>query len=126
MKQLLVDTDVVIDYLRGLDSARSFFKSLKGQTALYLSVITLAEIYSGKETKDPFKARKIEEFLLNFEIALVTPKIAKITGQLRRDYSRPFADMLIAATAIEYGFGLATRNIKHFKDLPNLEVAKPY
>ena len=126
MKQILVDTDVVIDYLRGLDLSRSFFKSEKKKSVLYLSVITLGEIYSGTDTRDPFKVRLIEEFLLNFEIALITPQIAKIAGELRRDFARPFADMLIAATAVEYSFVIVTRNIKHFKELPNLEIFRPY
>ncbi len=86
----------------------------------------MAEIYSGKGTKDASILLAIEQFLSNFEFALITPSIAKHAGKLRRDYSGPFADMLIAATALEYNFSLVTRNIKHFNMLPALRVLKPY
>ena len=81
MKGLLIDSDIVIDYLRGLN---------------------------------------------NFQISLVTPSIAKLAGELRRDYSRPFADMLVASSALLYNFILATRNAKHFKDITDLKILRPY
>ena len=49
--------------------------------------------------------------LMSAPITKITPKIAKKAGELRRDYSRPFADMLIAATAIELS-GLWKYNLR--------------
>ena len=126
VRGLFIDTDVVIDYLRGVDNARDFFKHQTKIGPLYLSVITLGEIYSGKDLDEESRLKIIEEFISNFEIALVTTSIAKTAGGLRRNNSRPFADMLIAASALEYGFGLATRNTKHFKNIKNLKLVKPY
>ncbi|MEK7162084.1 MAG: type II toxin-antitoxin system VapC family toxin [Patescibacteria group bacterium] len=126
MKNVLVDSDILIDYLRGLDSARAFFSASGRDFLFYLSVVSLAEIYAGKDTKNANKLKEIEQFLSNFEISLITPAIAKLGGGLRRDCSTPFADSLIAATALEYSFTLATRNIKHFNSLPKLKLFKPY
>lgn len=126
MKSLLIDSDVIIDYTRGLEESKEFFRTAKHSFILHISVVGLVEVYSGRETKNLAKQKEIEEFFSNFEIALITPAIAKAAGILRRDYARPFADTLIAATAIEYGFVLATRNIKHFKGLPGLKLIKPY
>ncbi len=126
MKKALADSDVVIDYLRGLDSARAFFENSTRRSVLYLSVISLAEIYSGKDIKNKHKLNEIEKFLSNFEIALITPSIARLAGAIRRDYGTPFADALIAATALEYDFILFTRNVKHFSGLHELKLFKPY
>ena len=126
MPSILVDSDIVIDYLRGFESAKSFFKESFQNRNLFLSVINIAEIYSGRDTKKPVKDHAIVSFLNNFQIAVVTPTIAKSAGILKRDYNAPFADALVAATALEYDFQLATRNIKHFKNIKRLKLLKPY
>ena len=126
MKGLLIDSDIVIDYLRGLNNSEEFLVSASRNYRLYLSVITICEVYSGKETKNFERRKEIDKFLNNFQISLVTPSIAKLAGELRRDYSRPFADMLVASSALLYNFILATRNTKHFKNITNLKILKPY
>ena len=126
MTGLLVDSDIVIDYLRGLTSARSFFEDAAKKFTLYLSVVTLVEIYSGKDILESKKVRETEQLLTNFEISLITPGIAKTAGGLRRDYGRPFVDAIIAATALQFSFVMATRNIRHFQGIPGLKILQPY
>ncbi len=126
MKQLLVDSDIVIDHLRGLASARDFLKSAQEDSVLYVSVVTLVEIYSGAETKKPERLNIVEQLVSSFEISFLIPRIAKQAGFLRRDYKKPFADMIIAATALEYGLVLVTRNTKDFAGIPKLKLFKPY
>lgn len=126
MKKLLVDSDIVIDYLRGLVDAHNFLDEGPEIFDLYLSVVTLVEIYSGKDTLQAARVKEAEQLVLNFELAFITPAVARRAGSLRRDYKGQFADMLIAATALEYGFILATRNTKHFQSLPGLKLKKPY
>ena len=126
MAGLLVDSDIIIDYIRGLKSPYNFFESAVQKFVLYISVVTLVEIYSGKDTLDPKRVRETERLLSNFEISLITPGIAKAAGELRRDYGRPFVDAIIAATALEFSFAMATRNIKHFQGLPGIKILKPY
>lgn len=45
MKRMLVDTDVVVDYLRGEDQAIGFIKSQASRVVL--SAVTVAEVYAG-------------------------------------------------------------------------------
>jgi predicted nucleic acid-binding protein len=33
-----------------------------------------------------------------------------------------FEDLLIAATALQLGFGIVTRNVRHFQNVPGLNV----
>ena len=56
MKRCLIDTDIIIDHLRGEEKARDFFKQIKSEDsdALY-SAITKAEIYSGVRPKEEEK-----------------------------------------------------------------------
>jgi tRNA(fMet)-specific endonuclease VapC len=126
MENVLVDSDIIIDYFRGFEPSREFFKSAFEKGNLFLSVVSVAEIYSGKDTRNPAKEHAIKNFLNNFQIAVVTSTIAKSAGELKRDFDIPFADAIIAATALEYNFKLATRNIKHFNKIRRLNILKPY
>ena len=47
MKNILIDTDILIDFLRGKEKAREFLLSVEEENTLYCSVITIAEIYAG-------------------------------------------------------------------------------
>src|SRR3990167_6900138 len=101
MKGYCVDSDILIDYLRGQNKAREFLLSASKEQALWISIVSVVEIFSGKET-------------------------AKRAGELRRDYGRPFADMIIAASVLEFDLSLVTRNAKHFDKLKDLNTTKPY
>src|SRR3989344_1889369 len=116
VKRLCVDSDILIDYLRGIQVARDFFISQAGSFNFFISVVSIAEIYSGKETKNRSKLRQIEQFLKNFSVLPIAPDIAQLAGQIRRDLNKPFADALVAASVLSNDMILATRNIKHFKD----------
>ncbi len=126
VKGVCLDSDVLIDYLRGTTNARDFLLERVGKTPLFISVVGIVEIYSGKDTEIPEKKEIIEVFLTNFRIIILTQGIAKRAGELRRDHQKPFADMIIAASAMEYGLPLVTRNIKHFRTIRGLKVLKPY
>ncbi|MCL5886782.1 MAG: PIN domain-containing protein, partial [Actinobacteria bacterium] len=57
--RLLLDTDVIIEYLRGRDEAVRYIESLEGE--LYVSAITVAELYSGVRGSD--EEAVLERFL---------------------------------------------------------------
>lgn len=100
---LCIDTDILIDYLRGLEDARVFLSETSKTKTLSISVISVVEIYSGTETKNPQKKKLIDLFLQNFYVIPVNMEIAQFAGELRRDYQRPFADMIVAASALTRG-----------------------
>ena len=123
-ERLLIDTDVLIDYLRGQAEAVSYLESLTG--SLLVSVITLAELYAG--VRAGAERTKLDEFIRAFEIALVDREVAIRGGLYRRDYMKShqvgLADALIAATAEHRQAALVTLNSKHFPMLANVIV--PY
>lgn len=122
--RLLVDTDIVVEYLRGRAEAADW---LEDQDAdLSLSAITVAELFSG--VKGRRESQILDSFLLALEVLPATAEIARLAGQYRREYGPThgtgLADALIAATATVNGSPLATFNRRHFPMLSSLVV--PY
>lgn len=123
-QRLLLDTDVLIEYLRGRTKAVQYLEALTEE--LFVSVISVAELYVGLKGDDERQA--LEQFLLAFRLLPVTDAIARTAGGFRRDYgpshSTSLADALIAATAQKNADVLVTFNTKHFPMLDN--VRRPY
>jgi predicted nucleic acid-binding protein len=125
IKKYLVDSDVLIDYLRGFPKIRNFLFKLREEGFLVISVINVVEIYSGKEIEDSRKRKIIDGFLSEFEIIPLEENLAKRAGIIRMRYQIPFADAIVAATAIENRSILVTRNVKHFSKIKGLKLLSP-
>jgi predicted nucleic acid-binding protein len=115
---LLVDSTVVIDLLRDhAPTAEAVRRAVASAERVAVSVITTAETYAGmRESEAPLTDGLFQE-LHQFP---VTPAIAKRAGEMKQRHARKgrtleLDDMLIAATAIEHGCRLMTRNVKHFR-----------
>lgn len=113
-QSLLVDTDVLIDYLRGVGQAVSFLERVRGP--LLVSAISVAELYSG--VREGAERKAMESFLTAFELVVVDGIVAARGGLYRRKYGGShgvgLADALIAATAETRRARLATLNRRHF------------
>jgi predicted nucleic acid-binding protein len=113
-KQLLFDTDVVIDFLRGQRQAVSLFKTESDR--ICFSCITISEIYAG--TKDGREETDVERLFSIFPVLEITREIARMAGQFVRRYGRSYSveipDALIAATCSINHAELQTLNVKHY------------
>ena len=120
----LIDTDVLIEYLRGSDQAADFLEQLQGE--LLISAITVAELFSGARGSDELNA--LDQFVLAFEVVPVDERLARSGGQLRRKYHASdgvgLADALIAASASEREAVLVTFNRRHYPMVDDLTI--PY
>jgi len=123
VKGLLLDTDVLVDYLRGLQKATHYLD--ERTEPLFISTITVAELYAG--VREGKEQRALDQFILAFEVVPVDVEIAKKGGLYRRKYGpghgTGLADALIAATTEIKQARLVTLNERHF---PMLEVHVPY
>lgn len=124
MDRLLLDSDVLIDYLRGQADAVAY---LEARTEpLLISAISVAELFAG--VRDGRERTALETFLSAFEIVALDAEVAVLGGLYRRDYGKShntgLADALIAATAFQHQARLVTLNRKHFPMIPDLLV--PY
>lgn len=122
---MLIDSSLIIDFLRRKDKRGSWFHSLiASDKQLMVSVITQAELYAGKSVWEKKRAR--DELGLIFSALRILPlseEIAISAGKIRAIYGVDLIDSLIAATAISKSVSLATMNYKHFKSITNLKLA---
>lgn len=124
----LVDTDWVVEYLKGREPAATSLPQLR-HDGLAVSLITFGEVYEGIYSgRDP---ERYEEIFLRFlRRAQVLPlnrtilrHFALIRGQLRsRGQLIGDLDLLIAATALHHDLTLVTHNLRHFSHIPNLKL----
>ena len=125
-KPVLVDTDVLIDFLRGRELAVSFVN--RESDRIILSSIAVAELYAGvRGGKDGSEQSTLERFLSMFRIVHVTAEIARLGGLYKRDYGRShgigLADAVVAATATLENAELKTLNVKHYPMFNAIEPA---
>ena len=124
----LVDTDWVIDYLKGQKRATEMLASLSSD-GVAISLISYGEIYEGIFFgKDPKRHEKdFLKFLRWVPVLFLTKPIMKQcirmrgslrqSGQLISDF-----DLLIAATAIHHRLTLLTHNKRHFHRISALKL----
>lgn len=120
-ERLLVDTDVLVDFLRGYPDAVRYVNNHADKIAI--SAISIAEIYAG--VKGEKEKEELEAFLELFPILVVNDKIAKEAGFYKKEFFKShntgLADALIAATSDINNLSLITLNCKHFPMFKNLE-----
>jgi toxin FitB len=90
---------------------------------LHLSVVTVGEVEKGiarQQRRDPDFAGLAGwlDFVLRHYAARILPvdvNIARRWGRLTDAHGHAGADLLIAATALEHGLVVVTRNVRHFE-----------
>lgn len=121
---ILVDTDVMIDFLRGNPKAAAL---LKANTAnMILPAMVVAELYAG--VRGDKEKDMLDSLMSLFRIIPVSPELARTGGLLKNQYFKShgtgLADAIIAATAITEKADLKTLNTKHYPMLKGLRA--PY
>jgi predicted nucleic acid-binding protein len=120
---ILVDTDVLIDFLRGNDKAISFIDEFSPH--IILSPIVVAELYAGVKGTDELSV--LDNFISLFRIVPIDSDIAKSGGLYKRDFGKShgvgLADAILAATADKESAELKTLNVKHYPMIRDLKPA---
>lgn len=120
---ILVDTDVLIDFLRGNDKAIAFIDEFSPY--IVLSPIVVAELYAGVKGTDELSA--LDNFVSLFHVVPINFEIAKTGGLYKRDYGKShgvgLADAILAATANKENAELKTLNVKHYPMIKGLQPA---
>lgn len=121
----LIDTDVLSD-LRKRDRNPAVVRWIESQRTadLHISVVTVGEIERGitrQQRHNPAFARDLAAWLdrvlawYSDRILPVDTATARRWGQLYAILGNDSADLLIAATALEHGLTVVTRNVRHFE-----------
>ena len=123
--KFLLDTNIVIDFLRGKKSIVEKIGQILPQ-GIGISAVSLAELYHGayKSSRPKYNLEKVDEFISVPEISVVDldKQIAKHYGKMLAELESggiklAEIDMLIAATAGANGLKILTEDKKHFSRL---------
>ena len=121
----LIDTDV-LSALRRRERNPGVVRWVESQRTadLHISVVTVGEIQRGitqQQRENPSFARDLGVWL-DRVLSLYSDRVlpmdtatARRWGQLSATLGHDGADLLIAATAIEHGLTVVTRNVRHFE-----------
>jgi hypothetical protein len=124
---ILLDTDVLVDCLRGTLPAQAWLKQ-QARESFAVPAVAAMELVMG--CHDRADLDRIRRFLATFEV--IWPEASEfaaayqllLTHRLTSGLNIP--DCLIAATALARSARLYTFNLKHFQLVPGLDVARPY
>jgi predicted nucleic acid-binding protein len=122
----IIDTNVVIDVLRGNRDAVDVLRALISADDVAVSELTYLELLAGALQREQ---RALDQLMEAFVRLPVTDKVMERAGQLARRHAAAHrgidaVDYVIAATAIEHDGQLVTRNVKDFPMFPRLRA--PY
>ena len=119
----LLDTDVLVDFLRGYKKAVTFVHA--NSSRIILSAIVVAELYAG--IRGEAELATLEDFVSLFRVIPVTSEIAKRGGLYKRDYGKShgigLADAILAATCEAENAELKTLNCRHYPMIKRLTPA---
>lgn len=135
---LILDTSVLIAGERRRETATQVMERLLatvGEVEVALSVITIAElthgIYRARTEEDRERRQKFcDELCRRMIVHSVSLEVAQLAGRIEGQQAAKgiviaFEDLLIGATALHLGFGVATHNVRHFQLIPGLDIVAP-
>jgi predicted nucleic acid-binding protein len=132
---LIVDTSEFIWIERQHGNPKDIVRHYGSQHIYGVSAMTIAELQHGVrravgESRRIFREQFLQNVLESFPIYPLDSAIALRLGDLDAQMQlmgvkQDIADLIIAATALEYRFEVATRNLKHFQPIPGLKIAVP-
>lgn len=122
---MLIDTDVIIWYMRGNEKAKKLITSSIG---FHISAVTYMELVQGMRNKaellalrKALRAWKANIIYLDHEIS---SKAMFYVEQHYLSNALELADALIAATLVATGIPLVTGNYKHYKIVKDLDITR--
>jgi predicted nucleic acid-binding protein len=126
LADIVLDSDVIIAWLRGSESVAGAVMNLleSGHNRLWTPV-SVAEIFAGAREAE---SARIETLFLILETLQISETIGKEAGRYLQKYSKSHSlelgDALIAASASMAGLSLWTLNKKHYP-MPEVRLFYP-
>ena len=124
---LLLDTDVMIDVLRGHDPALAWLEGLRGEVIVLPGFVAM-ELVQGCRNRQ--EQRVLLEELRAFRVVWPGPGACDRALDLFVDHHLSHGigllDALIGQLAVELHTPLYTFNEKHYRAIPGLKLVKPY
>lgn len=116
MLRAVIDTNILINHFSGIER----FEVEERDYAI--SALSIFELFR-LPGMSPTELERLTNFVFLFERFSVTEEIAKRAALLSTTRSdKRVVDLIIAATALELGLPLVTKNIKDFRQIPDLQI----
>ncbi len=120
---MLIDTDVLIWFLRGQSSARDAIAQTR---SVELSAVTYMELVQGVRDKEELRMLRQTIRLNAWRILPLTEVVSYRATLYVESYALSdglrVADALIAASAVQCGAALMTANTRHYKCIPDIAL----
>ncbi|HVC58156.1 MAG TPA: PIN domain-containing protein [Candidatus Acidoferrales bacterium] len=127
MSEAVIDTSIIVDHLRNVPQATALIERIReGAMVGYISVLTEAELFAGKDSEDGDERAQLLELLSLFHKMDVTEGIARVAGDFRRKYGSPLVDAVIAATSFMTRCKVITQNLRDFERIKEITAEKLY
>lgn len=107
----LFDTNILIDYLNGVERARTEIGRARER---YISIVTWMEVLAGAH--DSAEEDVIDMFLRDFTVVDLTRRIAREAVDIRRTHRIRLPDAIVWASARSESAVLVTRNTRDFRE----------
>ena len=121
----LIDTDVLIWYMRGNEKA---YKIIEDSGSFFISVVTYMELVQGMRNKKELNSLRKALHGWNARILYLSEEISAkamfFVEQNFLSYSIQLADALIGASAVAYGLPIITGNDRHYKVMGDIKIKK--
>ena len=119
----LVDSDIVIDFLRGRNYARALLEKWAEEGLLAVSTLTHLEVYQGMKGGEEKATSAFLDGLTSVAVDVpIARQAGRLMGELRsKGKTVGMADALIAATALQLRVPLLTNNGEHYP-FPDLKI----
>ena len=122
---MIIDTDVLICYLRGNEKAK---KAVECSIPFAISAVTYMELIQGMKNKEEFKMFQKQIQKWNTDVIQIDKEISSRAVFYIQEYalshSMMLADALIAATVVQTNETLLTANDKHYKYIPSIDCKR--
>ncbi len=122
---MIIDTDVLIWYLKGNNNAYQIIEDTQG---FYISVVTYMELVQGMRNKKELTTLRRALHIWNTQMLYITEEVSIkamfFVEQHFLSHSLQIADALIGATAHVHALPILTGNDKHYKAMKGLELMK--
>lgn len=123
-QQVLVDTDILIDVFRQIETTIAILQAVEAQSALCICAVTKMELIVG--CRNTRELQNLDRFLQPFEVINLSQEISERAVQLLRQYRLSHGllipDALIAATALVTNCGLLTKNQSDYRFIEGLNL----
>jgi tRNA(fMet)-specific endonuclease VapC len=124
---MVIDTSIIIDHLRAKDKLTSKLYLLSDEPELYISAVSMYELYMGATSKE--KEKDIQMATESLTVLPFTDAVALQASQIYHQLKKKnelieFRDIFIAATCLVNELPIATLNKKHFKRVDGLKILR--